>query len=101
MNAAGMCCTRKIAAGRSAGKPGRKVLIVVGPPVEIPMAIARISLDGGLAGRTAGRDAIKAGRDGGDAAGRGCLRTPDAAAARTLVTNSSAIESRLAETVPS
>src|ERR1700749_4569444 len=33
---AGMCCTRKTAAGKSRVKPGARRMTVAGPPVEAP-----------------------------------------------------------------
>jgi len=75
--------------------------MVAGPPVEMPMAMARISLDAALAGRIGGPSAGRAG--GRAAAAAGCLglTAPDAAAARILLTKSSPTASRFAETVPS
>src|SRR3984957_17217237 len=89
-----MCWTRKIAAGRSAGRLGRKVLIVDGPPVEIPMATARISALGMAAGRTAGRAGV-------EATDWRRLTGPEAAAERIFAISSVAPASRFAETVPS
>src|ERR1039457_5777058 len=103
MKGAGMCCTRKIGAGKSAGKPGRTLLMVAGPPVEMRMAMARVSA-GGLGARAHVRAAVRAkdrtaGRDGGNGA-RGRFSTRDAAAARILAIRSSAMMSSFAEIVP-
>src|ERR1700730_3087392 len=36
VNVAGMCCTRKTAAGKSRVNPGARRITVAGPPVEAP-----------------------------------------------------------------
>src|SRR3984885_9661061 len=71
VNVAGMCCTRKTAAGKSRVKPGARRITVAGPPVEAPRTTMGKRCSREANATDAGR-AVTAGDDFGLEAGEDC-----------------------------